>query len=164
MACWQISSTLSLDLWEVEMSDESVVTQRQLLDILEKQWGQYVSTYRQLSAKEQDVFLERQGYESFHDLLAHICAWWEETLTIVNAILDNEELPEREYDIEQFNIEALDRFRDWKEDNLVRHFENLREALLDVALDLPDEALAYPRISSWLNDCVVEHFEEHRVA
>ena len=139
------------------------VTQKQLLDILQNQWGKYLSDFRTLTSQEQTAFLEAQGYASFHDLLSHICAWWEETLVIINSILDNHEVKGREYDIDQFNAEAVAKFATWSQDNLETHFENLCQSLIDLTYDLPDEALAHQRITTWMNACVVEHAEEHRI-
>lgn len=140
------------------------LTQRDLLDALQERWGQYISAFKRLNPAEQADFLKRQGYERFQDLLAHICAWWEEALKVVISILDNAELPEREYDIDAFNAEAVFMYNDWTEDDLIAHFENLREVLLDLVADLPDETLSYSRIAGWFYACVIEHAEEHRVS
>ncbi|MBN1306041.1 MAG: hypothetical protein JXA13_16510 [Anaerolineales bacterium] len=139
------------------------VTQEQSLRILKDDWGRYLADFKGLSPQEQRAFLEDQGYASFHDLLAHICAWWEETLTVINSILDNEEVTGREYDIDQFNAEAIIKFRKWDPVDLETHFENLRQSLVDLVIDLPDEALAYQRITTWMHACVVEHAEEHKI-
>jgi hypothetical protein len=145
------------------MSAKKPLTQKELLEALQEEWGQYIARFHRMTPTAQVAFLEKQGYARFHDLLAHICAWWEEALKIVTSILDNQELPKREYDIDAFNAQALKDFKGWTEDDLVAHFENLRESLLDLVADLPPAAFSHPRIATWLGSCVVEHAEEHKI-
>jgi len=147
------------------MSQKEIqLTQRMLLDVLQDQWSQYVSTYQKLTPAGKEAFLKQQGYESFRDLLAHICAWWEEALKIILSILDTAEISEREYDIDAFNKEAILNYKDWKETDLIAHFENLREVLLDLVADLTDENLNCHPISGWFYACVLEHAEDHKIA
>jgi len=139
------------------------VTTPQLLDALQAGWGQYAAGFGRLSPAEQAAFLQRQGYSRFHDLLAHVCAWWEETLEVVTAILEASELPERHYDVDAFNAAAVAKCQDWKESDLLTHYENLLEALLYLVAELPEEALTNRRIAGWLHASVVEHLHEHRL-
>jgi hypothetical protein len=139
------------------------VTMQQVLDFLQDDWSRYITGFENLSPQEQTAFLERQGFRRFQDLLAHICAWWEEALKTITAILENYEYLERQYDIDAFNAEAVAQFKDWKEEDVITHFENLRESLLSLVADLPDEALAHPRIAGWLQSDVIEHAEEHKI-
>jgi len=145
------------------MSKEIKLTRQMLLDCLQEEWGQYIAAYQRLSSDEQHAFLERQGYPSLHDLLAHICAWWEEGLQIVTSILDNAELPKREYDVDAFNVEAIRRFETWTQDDLLAHYENLREAWLDLVAELPENAYDNRRIAGWMHAVVTEHAEEHKI-
>ena len=139
------------------------VTTPQLLDALQAGWGQYVAGFERLSPAEQAAFLQQQGYPRFHDLLAHVCAWWEEALEVVTASLEARELPKRRYDVDAFNAAAVAKYQKWKESDLLAHYENLREALLDLTTVLPEEALKNRRIAGWLHASVVEHFHEHRL-
>ena len=139
-------------------------TTPQLLDALQTGWGQYAAGFERLSPAEQAAFLQRQGYSRFHDLLAHVCAWWEETLEVVTAILEVRELPERHYNVDAFNAAAIAKYQDWKESDLLTHYENLREALLYLVAELPEEALKNKRIDGWLHASVVEHLHEHRIS
>jgi len=146
------------------MSDQVThLTCQELLDNLRKDWKAYPGRFNQLTPESQATFLRSQGYASFHDLLAHILAWWEEASKIVNSILDNMELPRKEYDIDAFNALALERFRTWKEADMLIHFENVRQALVTLVVDLPESGLNNSRINGWLNACLVEHFKEHDI-
>jgi hypothetical protein len=139
------------------------VITKQFLDALQTGWGQYAAGFERLSPAEQSAFLQQQGYPRFHDLLAHICAWWEETLEVVTAILEAKELPQKRYDVDAFNAAAVAKYQDWKESDLLTHYENLREALLYLVAELPEEALKNKYVAGWLHASVVEHLQEHRL-
>lgn len=141
---------------------EALLTRQQVVDCLEGDWQSYIASFGRLPAEEQAAVLARQGYPSFRELLAHICGWWEECLSIVNSILDNEEQPGREYDVDAFNAESIARYLPWEEDELIAHFENLRNGLIDLVFDLPDGPLENDRIAAWIDACVVHHYHEHR--
>lgn len=146
------------------MSDqEKHLTCQELLDNLRKDWKTFPGRFDLLSPEAQAAYLKSQGYNSFHDLLAHILAWWEEASKIVISILDNMELPKKEYDIDAFNASTLEHFRTWKEADLRIHFENIRQSLVTLVVDLPESGLDNSRINGWLNACLVEHFQEHDI-
>jgi hypothetical protein len=146
------------------MSMPEPLTRGQLLHAIQEDWGKYLARYQALSTEEQQAFLQRQGFDHLQDLLAHVVAWWEECFEVVTPILDGLERPRRKYDIDQFNAEAVARYRDWTLDDLLIHFENLRQILLDLASELPDEALVDRRVAVWLYACVVEHARAHWVS
>jgi hypothetical protein len=143
---------------------EPGVTCQQLLDNLNKDWESYPDRFRKMDPARQAIFLQEQGYANFHDLLAHIVAWWEEAIKIVDAIMDLEELPTRQYDLDAFNADAIKNYQNWKDTDLLFHYENLRQALIDLVVDLPENGLENQRINNWLNACLVEHFHTHDIS
>lgn len=144
--------------------EEPGVTCQQLLDNLNKDWESYPDRFREMDPVQQAIFLQEQGYASFHDLLAHIVAWWEEAIKIVDAIMDMEELPARQYDLDAFNADAIKNYKSWKDADLLFHYENLRQALIDLVVDLPENGLENQRVNGWLNACLVEHFHMHDIS
>ena len=100
---------------------ERQLTCQELLDNLRQDWKTFPERFKQLSSNDQAAFLKSQGYENFHDLLAHIVGWWEEAAKIVNSILDNMELPKKKYDIDAFNAATIEHFKTWKEADLLIH-------------------------------------------
>jgi hypothetical protein len=146
------------------MSDKATsLTSQQVMDNLRKDWKNYPDRFSRLDPGQQAAFLKEQGYESFHDLLAHILAWWEEAIKIINSVLDLKEIPGKEYDIDAFNAAALDRFRTWKDADVLIHFENVRKGLVSMVVDLPESGFQNRRINSWLDACLVEHFLTHDI-
>jgi DNA-binding ferritin-like protein (Dps family) len=147
------------------MSDHEIhLTSQQLLDNLQKDWKAFPERFNALTPEQRSAYLKTQGYDSLHDLLAHILAWWEEAVKIVNSILDNMELPRKEYDIDAFNKSAIDHFQTWKDEDMLIHFENVRQSLVNLIVDLPESGLHNSRINGWLKACVVEHFQEHVIS
>jgi hypothetical protein len=147
------------------MSDnKATITCQQLLDNLNNDWKSYPERFQKMDPARQVIFLKEQGYDNFHDLLAHIIAWWQEAIKIVDAIMDMEEPQHKEYNIDDFNSAAIEHYRNWKDPDLMFHFENLREALINLVVELPENGLDNKRINNWLNACVVEHFQTHDIS
>lgn len=140
------------------------ITRQQVLHCLREEWGHYRTRFESLSPAEQTAFLQQQGYETFHDLLAHICAWWEEGLKIIHSVLENEEQPRRDYDIDAFNAAAVEHFRPWSQEELLFHFENLRQNWIALVSEIPEEAFSHRRIASWLKAVILKHAEEHKIS
>jgi len=133
------------------------------MQVLEEGWGEYVKQFNALSLQEREEFLKREEFASFHDLLAHIIGWWEEALWIITGILDDPSFTWKERDVDAFNRELVEKFRSWSDEDLLLHYENVREALLDLTADLPEGALTNNDIRDWLYADVIEHLEDHRI-
>jgi hypothetical protein len=58
----------------------------------------------------------------------------------------------------------IEKFRLWSEQDLLLHYENVREALLDLVAELPEDALTNKDIREWLESDVIEHLEDHKIA
>ena len=138
-------------------------TLRDVMQVLEEGWGEYVKQFNGLSPEERAAFLEKEEFANFHDLLAHVIGWWEEGLWIITGILDDPSFTWEERDTDKFNVELIEKFRPWPEDDLLLHYENVRESLLNLVADLPENALDNEDIRDWLYADVIEHLEEHRI-
>lgn len=138
-------------------------TLRDVMRVLQEGWGDYIKNYNALSPKERVAFLEKEGFASFHDLLGHVIGWWEEGLWIITGILDDPSFTWKERDADQFNRELIDKFRSWSEEDLLLHYENVREAMLGLVADLPENALDNEHIRDWLYADVIEHLEDHKL-
>jgi hypothetical protein len=147
-------------LEEAEMAE---FTLRDVMRVLQEGWGKYVEQFNALSPKEQVAFLENQGFERFHDLLAHVIGWWEEGLRIMTGILDDPSFTWEDRDVDAYNKELIEKFRSWNEEDLLLHYENVREALLNLAADLSEDALSNEDIHYWLKEDIITHLEDHRV-
>lgn len=140
------------------------ITLEQVIQTLEEGWGNYIHRFRQLTPQEQAVFLQKQGFESLHDLLAHIIGWWEEGIKVINGILEQPDYAWEERDTDELNRELVAKYRPWREEDLLAHYENIRAALLDLVADLPESAMDNKEIYGWLAADVVGHLEDHKIA
>jgi hypothetical protein len=138
-------------------------TLKDIMRELEEGWGDYLHQFNTLSPETQSTFLEQQGFASFHDLLGHIVGWWEKMLWVITGILDEPGFTYEDPDVDVFNQELVKKFRAWSDDDLFLHFENVREASLDLVSELNEDALTNKHIRSWLYDNVIEHLEDHRI-
>jgi len=138
-------------------------TLREVMRVLEEGWGEYVKQFNALSPRARAEFLQKEGFASFHDLLGHVIGWWEEGLWIITGIIDDPSFTWKERDTDDFNLELIEKFRSWSEEDLLLHYENVREALLDLVADLPENSLMNDDIREWLEADVIEHLEEHRI-
>jgi hypothetical protein len=134
-----------------------------VLDMLENDWATYIEDFHRLEPEKQKEFFLEQGFDSFHDLLAHIVGWWEEGARIVNGILQSPSFTWQERDVDSFNRELTQKFSAWSDDDLYQHYEKLRLALVDLVKRLPEDAFSHPDIEGWLADDVVRHYDEHPI-
>lgn len=133
------------------------------LDMLQNDWASYIENFQRLDAEKQQEFLSKQGFASFHDLLAHIIGWWEEGTRIINGILHSPGFTWQDPDVDPFNLELTRKFSAWSDNDLFRHYENLRLALIDLVRRLPEDAFLNRDIEAWLADDVVRHYDEHPI-
>jgi len=135
-----------------------------VVDMLENEWGTYIADFNRLDAEKQTEFLSKQGFQNFHDLLAHIVGWWEEGARIITGILNNPGFTWESHDTDAFNIELTEKYSTWSDDDLFKHFESVRAAMLELTANLPDDFFLNKDIEGWLRDDVVEHYNEHLIS
>jgi len=131
------------------------------MDMLENEWSEYVERFNRLDAEKQNEFLSKQGVVSFHDLLAHIIGWWEEGARIITGMLDTPGFQWTDPEVDSFNVMLTKKYESWSDDNLLKHFDIVRLALIDMVAELPDDAFLNADIEGWLAADVVEHFDDH---
>ena len=131
------------------------------LDLLQNEWAEYVETFNGLDEEKKKEFLTKQGFESFHDLVAHIIGWWEQGARVISGILEKPGFTWESRDTDAFNLELTKEYASWSDGDLFAHFESVRRAMLDLTASLPDDAFKNADIEGWLNDDVVGHYDEH---
>ncbi len=131
------------------------------LDLLQNEWAEYIENFNALDEEKKKEFLSKQGFENFHDLVAHIIGWWEEGARIITGILNSPGFTWTSRDTDAFNVELTKKYASWSDGDLFKHFESVRRAMLDLTASLPDDAFKNADIEGWLNDDVVGHYDEH---
>lgn len=140
-----------------------IVSRFLVTDLLENEWAGYIEDFNHLDDEKKSEFLSKQGFESFHDLLAHIIGWWEEGSRVIRGILDSPGFTWESQDVDAFNAELTKKFSTWSDDDLFKHFDSVRLAMLELTAGLPEDAFLNKDIEGWLKDDVVVHYDEHPV-
>jgi hypothetical protein len=133
------------------------------VDMLENEWATYIADFNQLPDEKKKEFLTKQGFESFHELLAHVIGWWEEGARIISGIMDSPAFTWESRDTDAFNVELMKKYSSWSDEDLFKHYEHVRLALIDLITELPDDAFLNKDIEGWLKDDVVAHYDEHPI-
>lgn len=135
----------------------------QLVSMLENEWAEYIADFNRLDAEKQREFLSKQGFGTFHDLLAHIVGWWEEAARIISGILASPGFTWTEKDADPYNMELTKKYASWTDDDLFTHYDTVRLALIELVETLPEDAFLNKDIEEWLAADVIEHYDEHLV-
>jgi len=134
-----------------------------VVDMLENDWASYIEDFNRLDIEKQKEFLSKQGFENFHDLLAHVIGWWEQGARIITGILDSPGFIWQSHDTDAYNVELTEKYSTWSDDDLLRHYECVRLAMLELTANLPDDAFLSKDIEGWLKDDIVGHYDEHPI-
>lgn len=137
------------------------ITKQRTLDYVNLEWGSYVERFHRLPPEEQDKRVATMGYDSFHDLLAHILAWWDEGMEIIRAIAQGREFERRKYDFDVFNAEAVAKYRSWEETAFLDQFEGTRQKIEADLKSIDQAVFENRRVRSWANGIFIHHAREH---
>ena len=135
-----------------------------VIDMLVNDWSTYIEDFNSLDETKKEEFLVKQGFASFHDLVAHIVGWWEEGARIILGIMDSPSFMWETHEIDTFNLELTQKFSTWTDEDLFKHYHSVRLALIDLTADLPEDAFLNDDIVGWLKDDVVGHYDEHPIS
>ncbi len=134
------------------------------MDVLDNEWAEYLPAFENLEEESKRQFLSKQGFESFHALLAHILGWWEEGRRAIKNTLEQPGFTWNEPETDSFNRELVEKYSTWSDEDVFNRYDTVRLALIDLVADLPDEAFQNKEIESWLAADVVEHYDEHALS
>lgn len=129
------------------------------IDALHREWADYADRFRALPAEKQAAFLKKQGYTRFRDLAAHIIAWWEQGISMIES--SSSGVPCEDEDVDAFNAKAVARFNRLEESEVFAEYEKTRLTLIGLIDGLPDEIYTRPNVQTWLRADVLEHYFEH---
>lgn len=138
-----------------------VLSRFMVVDLLKNEWATYAQAFTAMDATKQTEFLAKQGVASFHDMQAHIVGWWEEGARIISGIVSTPGFTWQSLDTDAYNIELTKKYASWSDADMNAHYESVRQAMIELTLNLPDTALSNPDIEGWLKDDVVGHYDDH---
>ena len=132
-----------------------------LLDMLQREWGDYPGRFQALPEEKQKAFVAGQGFARFRDIVAHIIAWWEDGLEAIDAITKDRTYQHPAKDTDAYNAEAVRIFGELDEDEVWKKFELTRQSLMELAINLPETVFDHKEVQAWLRADVIEHYYEH---
>ena len=135
-----------------------------VMDMLKDEWATYIEDFNAFDDEKKKEFLSKQGFETFHDLLAHITGWWEESARIIAGVLDSPGFTWENRDADMYNAELLKNYSKWSDKDIITHYESVRVVLLELTAELPEDAFLNKDIELWLMDDVVGHYDEHPIS
>src|SRR6185503_2947155 len=139
------------------------VTKQRTLDYIAEEWGTYVERFGRLPKEEGEKRVRQMGYERFRDMLAHILAWWEEGMGIINTIADNREFDRKKYDFDVFNAKAVAKYKDWDEGEFLAYYEKTRQKMEADLKSMNEAVFENRRVRAWLRGILLHHAREHLV-
>ncbi len=132
-----------------------------VLDMLQREWVLYPESFRSLSEEKQKAFLERQGFPRFRDLIAHVAAWWDKGIQVIDAVAKDPSFQMGDIDVDAFNAQALEMFAPLVEAEVWKKYESTRMALLELLINLPSEVYEHREVQAWVRSDVIEHYFDH---
>ena len=135
-----------------------------VLHALESGWGSYVEKIQQLTPQEQQKFIAQQGYKRLADLLGHVIAWWEVGFPAVKHLLEDPQWQSPNYEVDQFNAAAVQRFADWDDARVIELFERRRREWIELVGQIPESAWQIPGLRERIEIEIIGHFKEHQIA
>jgi hypothetical protein len=132
-----------------------------IIDTLQREWADGPGHFRALSSEEQAEFLQKQGFARLRDLAAHVIAWWEQGIDVIETASDAE-VGEAQ-DVDTFNAEAVNRFSTLDEAEVWATYDKTRLTLMNLVDSLPDEVFSKPNVQAWLKADVLDHYFEHAI-
>jgi hypothetical protein len=140
-----------------------VLTRQSVLDLLTREWAEYVPRFQRLSPADQASFLEKQGYQKLAGLLAHIVAWWEVGLASIQRFRDDPAARPLEIDVDSFNAQAVEQVRSVTDEDEIRVFEAARSKFVELVQVLSEEEFKDERILNQIMWELVNHLADHRI-
>ncbi len=136
---------------------------KELISCLNEQWGMYRSRFENLSQGEQQAFLERQGYASLADLLAHVAAWWARGMGIIENLLIDPGYQSPPVNVDEFNAAVVAGVAGLPAQMAFDHFEEVRQQLLVMINQLNDEQLNLEKVARQFDMELIGHYQEHKI-
>ncbi|HSR19362.1 MAG TPA: hypothetical protein VLL49_00475 [Anaerolineales bacterium] len=130
-----------------------------VVDMLQREWAGYARRFHGLTAAKRSAFLRKQGFGRFQDLLAHILAWWEKGIAVIESSAGED--PGEVDDVDAFNALAVAASEQRPAADVEAHFEQARLTIAELTDMLPEDVLRQPNIQSWLRADVIDHYYEH---
>ena len=137
------------------------ISREQFLACLDENWQVFIDRFERLSPTSQQSFLEKQGYEAFSHLLAHVVAWWQDGCQSIKAMRADPALPLANYDVNAFNAQAIERLNGFSRVEMGQMFMAQHQVIRDLVANLSDAEISQENINTRLYYEIISHWSEH---
>lgn len=141
-----------------------LIPREQFLQLLDNDWALFLQRARQLPPEDLRAYLQQQGYPNLTGLLGHVVAWWQDGSQLVQRMRQDPSLQNPDYDVDAFNAQAVARFEEMSEAQMVEVYESQRQSMLALIRSLSDSEMNDERINTRLYYEIVYHLVEHPIA
>jgi hypothetical protein len=139
------------------------ITRTKVIEILECDWAPLVQRYYSLSSDNRKEYLERQGYDRFADLLAHIIEWWEEGKRNIENHIKDPSFQPKECDVDVVNAKAIEEAQGISEEAIIQLYETTIEKLIEFIENLPKSAFTNEKIVKQFDMEFISHLQDHKI-
>lgn len=134
-----------------------------LLNSLQIDWADLPTRFHLLTSSQQEGYLVAQGYQRFADLLAHITAWWERGIKLIEHYRENPRFSSPSVNVNEFNATAVATAQGMSEDEVVKAFMVVLRHFVKLIDQLNDNDWQDERIIRQLEMEIIGHYQEHRI-
>ena len=139
------------------------INRQNVLDLLSRDWAEYVACFQALPPAAQAACLQQQGYKRLADLLAHIVAWWEVGMDYIQRYRDDPDALQPDIDIDSFNARAVEQVSALSDAQEIGLFESARLNFVETIKQLTDDDFKDERILNQIKWELVNRLEDHRI-
>jgi hypothetical protein len=139
------------------------VTRDAVIQCLDHEYEDYVNQLGRFSPAEKEEFLQKQGFESMADFLAHIVGWWQECMRIIRVVQQEPDSKPANVNVDEFNVKIIEEFRGKGEDEIVGLFHDVRLEIMGLIDKLPESVIENDTINGYMYWCITNHVEEHPI-
>jgi hypothetical protein len=139
---------------------EPRLSRSQLLEAMDLNWGRYLETVSTLPDAEREEYARLRGFDSFRDLLAHLCVQFERALAAVPSLEAGISLPAHLRRPGAGDPSAARDYSSQTLPQLEQDFEQLWTALAGMMGELEPGALDDPKVYNWLYNTAVEQYQQ----
>jgi len=126
-------------------------------------WGELPAQFQQLTPDQQKSYLIAQGYQRFPDLLAHVTAWWERGMQLIEQYRVDAAFSAPPVEVDEFNAKAVNGVLGKDTERVRQAFEDARLSFLKLVAELDGRDQQDERIVRQLEMEIIGHYQEHRI-
>jgi hypothetical protein len=139
------------------------VSRNVVIKSLDYDWDEYIDQLIRFSPAEKREFLQKQGFDTMIDFVAHIVGWWQECMRIIRVVQQNPACKPDEENVDQYNQKVIEENRYKSEEEIIGLFKDVKSMIREMIEELPNSAIENETINNYMFWCITNHVEEHKI-